>query len=384
MKDIIILGSTGSIGKQTLNVVRRYPERFNVIGLSCEKNIDLLEEQIREFHPKYAAVFDEKSGAELKKRIGNKGTDIIFGKDAPAYLAGVDEGELAVSAQVGISGLLPTVEAIKKGKSIALANKETLVTGGEYVMDLAREKGIYIYPVDSEHSAIWQALHFKKADGSVRKLILTASGGAFRDTPYEQLEYVTAKDALNHPTWNMGAKVTVDSATMMNKGLEVIEAMRLFDMPENRIDVVIHKESVIHSMVEYNDNSIIAEMSLPSMEIPIALALTYPERVESAVDPIDFAALSSLTFSAPDMRKFRCLALAREVARAGGLSGVVLNGANEVLVGFFLDGIIKYLDIPYYIERTLENFKWDGEVTPESILDTDKRVREYVKSVVSR
>lgn len=384
MKDIIILGSTGSIGRQTLNVIRRYPDRFNVVGLSCGGNIDILEEQIKEFRPKYVAVADEKRGCELKKRIGNIGVEVIFGNDAPTSLAGISEGETVVSAQVGISGLMPTVEAIKKGKNIALANKETLVTGGEYVMDLAKEKGVEIYPIDSEHSAIWQSLHFRKADKSVKKLILTASGGAFRDTPYEKLESVRAVDALKHPTWNMGAKVTIDSATMMNKGLEIIEAMRLFDMPEDKIDVVIHKESIIHSMVEYSDNSLIAEMSLPSMEIPIALALTYPDRVESNVSEIDFASLTSLSFSSPDMRKYRCLSLAREVARRGGLSGTVLNGANEALVEFFLSGIIKYLDIPYYIERTLEEFKTDGDMTPESILDTDKRVREYVKSVVSR
>lgn len=384
MKDIIILGSTGSIGRQTLNVVRRYPDRFNVIGLSCGSNIESLEKQIMEFHPRYVAVADEKSGIELKKRIGNIGVEVIFGSDAPTYLAGISEGEEVVSAQVGISGLMPTVEAVKHGKDIALANKETLVTGGEYVMRLAKEKKVNIYPVDSEHSAIWQSLHFEKADKSVKKLILTASGGAFRDTPYGELESVSAKDALKHPTWNMGAKVTIDSATMMNKGLEIIEAMHLFDMPEDRIDVVIHKESIIHSMVEYSDNSLIAEMSLPSMEIPIALALTYPDRVESAVSEIDFASLTSLTFLSPDMRKYRCLSIAREVAREGGLSGTVLNGANEALVEYFLSGIIKYLDIPYYIERTLESFKTDGEMTPESILDTDKRVREYVKSVVSR
>lgn len=382
MKDIIVFGSTGSIGTQTLNIVRRNRDKFNIVGLTCNSNTALLDEQVKEFAPRYVAISDEKKGKEFAS--SHPDIEVIYGNDAASRLADVDEGQLIVAAQVGISGLIPTIKAIKKGKNVALANKETLVTGGEYVMNLAEKMGVQILPVDSEHSAIWQSLHFKKPDSTVKRLILTASGGAFRDYPFIELKRVKVEDALKHPTWNMGAKVTIDSATMMNKGLEVIEAKHLFNMDVDNISVVIHKESIIHSMVEYTDNSVMAEMSYPSMELPIALALTYPERVDSEIPSIEWQKLKTLSFTQPDMRKYRCLTLAIEAAKMGGLSTVVLNAANEVLVEMFLKRLINYLDIPYHIERTLNDFKVDGPITPESIIDCDSRVRSFVLNTVKR
>ena len=382
MKEIIIFGSTGSIGTQTLNIVRRNMDKFKVVGLSCNSNTELLGEQVKEFCPKYVAISDEAAGKAFSSE--HPEVEVIYGEDAPCKLASVPEGELIVAGQVGISGLMPTIEAIKNRKNVALANKETMVTGGDYVIPLAKKYGVEIYPVDSEHSAIWQSCHFNTADKAIKKLILTASGGSFRDYTLEQLEDVTVEQALQHPTWTMGAKVTIDSATMMNKGLEVIEAKQLFGVGIDDIEVVIHKESIVHSMVEYVDNTVIAELSYPSMELPIALALTYPEHIESAVPSIDWKKLASLSFAKPDMKKYKCLDLAIKAGREGGLRPVVLNAANEVLVEMFLKGLIKYLDIPYYIERTLGEFCVEGIVCPESIVDCDKRVREYVRNSVKR
>ena len=380
MKDIIIFGSTGSIGTQTLNIVRRNRDKFRVVGMSCNNNTALLEEQVREFTPRYVAISNEEKGKEFA--LSHPDIEVMYGDNAPVELAGITEGELIVAGQVGISGLLPTIEAIKHGKNIALANKETMVAGGDYVIPLAKRYGVDIYPVDSEHSAIWQSMHFKVGDNAIKKIVLTASGGAFRDTPLSELENVTLGEALQHPTWSMGAKVTIDSATMMNKGLEVIEAKQLFGVDIDNIEVVIHKESIVHSMVEYVDNTVMAELSYPSMELPIALALTYPQRIAGAVPSIDWGQLRSLSFEKPDMKKFRCLDLAIKAGKEGGLRPVVLNGANEVLVQMFIDGLIKYLDIPYYIERTLDEFAVDGIVCPESIIDCDRRVRAFVRDRV--
>ena len=303
MKEIIIFGSTGSIGTQTLNIVRRNRDKFKVVGMSCNSNTELLAEQVREFEPKYVAISDESAGKAFK--MEHSDIEVMYGEGAPVELANIDEGEIIVAGQVGVSGLLPTIAAIKAGKNIALANKETMVTGGDYVVPLAKRYGVEIYPVDSEHSAIWQSCHFDSNDKAIKKIILTASGGSFRDYTMSELENVTVEQALKHPTWNMGAKVTIDSATMMNKGLEVIEAKYLFDVPIDDIEVVIHKESIVHSMVEYVDNTVMAELSYPSMELPIALALTYPQRIEGAVPSIDWRKLGSLTFTSPDLKKYK-------------------------------------------------------------------------------
>ncbi len=307
MKEIIILGSTGSIGRQTLDIVKTYPNLFRVVGMSCNSNIQLFNKQIAEFKPQYVFVND-KSAREKCELNGA----VMLGSSEE--LVSVPLGSIVVTAMVGISGLLPTICAIKAGKDIALANKETLVAGGDLVMALAKEKGVNIFPVDSEHSAIWQSSNYGKAK-DIKNLILTASGGAFRGKTKEQLLNVKASDALKHPTWNMGAKVTIDSSTLMNKGLEIIEAKHLFNMPAEKISVVIHKQSIIHSLVTYNDNSVIAELSYPDMRIPIQLALTYPLKIGTKLPELDLTSVGSLTFEKPDLNVFPCLEIAMQCAK---------------------------------------------------------------------
>ena len=374
MKSITILGSTGSIGRQALEVVDAYPQKFQVIGLCCNCN-RLIIDQIRKYSPKHVAVKD----TNLAKEIANIFPEIKVYEGGE----GIDElaqikVDLVLNALVGISGLSPTLKAINVGSNIALANKETLVAGGELVIPLAKKKGVEILPVDSEHSAIWQSLTAK----NVSRILLTASGGAFRDWTKKQLEDATAKDALKHPNWNMGAKVTIDSATLMNKGLEIIEAMRLFGVDCEHIKVLIHRQSVVHSMVEYEDGSVIAQMSYPDMRLPIQIALLYPERGEYAFEKFDFIG-KSLTFEDVDEDRFPCLSIAKYCAKEGGIAPVVMNSANEIAVNAYLDNKIKFYDIPYYVGIALKEF-YQGQriINEEQIYEVDFKVRAYVKDLI--
>lgn len=347
MKKVAIIGSTGSIGKQTLNVIRRHSDKFSVVSLAGGENVQLLLEQVKEFAPRVATLKNQIEG-NLPKH-----TEFFFGENA--YLnAVVDEADIVVVALVGYSGIHAVLECIKKGKTIALANKESLVVGGSLVMQMAREKGVKIFPVDSEHSAIWQALSFD-FNKPFSKIILTASGGAFRDYTAKQLETVTAKDALRHPNWLMGDKITVDCATMVNKAFEVIEAKWLYNAPFEKIDTVIHRESIVHSMVEFEDGSVIAQMGVPSMELPIQLALTYPERLLSGVERLDLKKVGSLTFREVDNAKYPCFKLITDCAKQGGTLTAVANGANERAVELFLKDQIKYTDIYSAIDNALNS-----------------------------
>ena len=348
MRRLSILGSTGSIGKQTLEVCRKAPADFTVEGLSCGSDTETLYEQIKEFSPKAAAVSDEAKGAELARRLKEEGihTEIYTGEDASSVIAQLDDCNTVVGAIVGFAGLEPVYRAILSGKTIALANKETLVAGGDFIMPLAKEKGVDILPVDSEHSAIWQCL--RNGDNkNLDRILLTASGGPFRGMKREDLESVTAEKALNHPTWKMGGKITIDSATMMNKGLEIIEAHHLFGVDVDKIDVVVHPQSVVHSMVRLKDGSVLAQMGRPSMILPILVALYYPQRgpaVSRPFDPFE-AGCNNLSFEKCDTEVFRLVGLAYEVGRKGGLLPAVMNAANETAVMSFLAGNIGFTDI---------------------------------------
>ncbi len=367
MKEIIILGSTGSIGRQTLDIVRNYPDLFNVVGMSCNSNIELFNRQIAEFKPEYVFVNDKDS--RLKCELC--GAVMLESSES---LASINKGQIVVTAMVGISGLLPTIAAINSGKDIALANKETLVAGGEIVIKLAKEKGVNIYPVDSEHSAIWQSSNYGKAK-DIKGLILTASGGAFRGKSKKELENVKAIDALKHPTWNMGAKVTIDSATLMNKGLEIIEAKHLFNISAEKISVVIHKQSIIHSLVTYNDNSVIAELSYPDMRLPIQLALTYPSKIDTKLPELDLAEVAKLTFEKPDLNTFPCLGIAMECAKKGGYYPTIMNGANEIAVQAFLNDKIGFYDIPDIIEKAINKCETQKPVTLDGVFEIDNMAR---------
>ena len=373
MKSVVILGSTGSIGTQTLDVIAAYPEKFEVKALVCSKNISLLKEQIDRFHPEAVAVEDEEKAAHLRKQVK---IPVLSGRDGVMQIAAT-KADITLNALVGIGGLEPTLAAIAAGNDIALANKETLVTGGSLVMQAAKDKGVNMLPVDSEHSAIWQCL---KGDKQCKKIILTASGGAFRGYTREMLQNVTAAQALKHPTWNMGVKVTIDSATLMNKGFEVIEAMHLFNMPVEGIDVLIHKQSIVHSMVEFSDGSILAQLSYPDMKLPIQVALNYPERGDVKFSPLDLTA-QPLTFEMPDLDVFPCLKIAMDCAKQGGAAPVILNAADEVLVDYFYRELIKFYDVPYYICKAVDKLAArDFQLTPECIRETDARCREYLIS----
>lgn len=344
MKRISILGSTGSIGTQTLDVVRKYPDRFRVTALSCAGNIGLLEQQIREFHPLTAAVYDEKAANDLRVRTKDLDVRICSGMEGLIEITSQTEADIVVTAIVGMIGIVPTWEAIMAGRDIALANKETLVTAGHLIMDAAREKGVRILPVDSEHSAIFQALQ-GRADSKIRNLWITASGGPFRNMSAEELEKVTVKEALAHPTWQMGPKITIDSATMVNKGLEVMEARWLFDVTPDQIKVVIQPQSVIHSMVEYEDGSVIAQMGVSDMRIPIQYALTYPTHLPSPAKPLDFTALQKLDFATPRNEIFKGLPLAIEALKKGGSMPAVFNAANEWANARFREGLLRFPEI---------------------------------------
>ena len=378
MKKIAILGSTGSIGTQTLDVVRANGD-LEVVGISAGSNITLLEQQIREFHPKFAAVGDEAKAAELRDRVKDLPVKIGSGMDGMIELATMPESEILVTAIVGMIGIRPTVAAMKAGKDIALANKETLVTAGHIIMPLAEECGVQILPVDSEHSAIFQSLNGEKKT-QIDKILLTASGGPFRGKDKAFLKHVQLEDALKHPNWSMGHKITIDSASMVNKGLEVMEAKWLFDVELDQIQVVIQPQSIIHSMVQYKDGAVIAQLGTPDMKLPIQYALYYPERRFLPGDRLDFAALSQITFEKPDMETFYGLKLAYEAGRTGGSLPTVLNAANERAVAMFLDRKIKYLQIPEIIQACMEAHKNIPSPTVEEILKTEQATYEFIKN----
>lgn len=378
MKKIAILGSTGSIGTQTLEVVRENKD-IEVLGLAAGNNIKLLERQIREFHPKMAAVWSEERAKELRENVKDLNIKIVSGMEGLIELSVMEESEILVTAIVGMIGIRPTIEAIKAGKDIALANKETLVTAGHIIMPLAKEYQVAILPVDSEHSAIFQSLQGGQ-EKALHKILLTASGGPFRQKTREELLNIQVEDALKHPNWEMGRKITIDSSTLVNKGLEVIEAKWLFDVSLDQIEVVVHPQSIIHSMVEYVDGAIIAQLGTPDMKLPIRYALYYPERRFLPGDRLDFAALSKLTFEKPDMETFYGLRLAFEAGKEGGSLPTVFNAANELAVSKFLERKIKYLEIPEIIEHCMQAHKTIADPSVDEILQTEQEVYEQIES----
>ncbi len=373
MKKIAILGSSGSIGTQTLQVIDTNG-CAQVQALSVYSNIELLEEQIRKYKPKLAAVVLEDKAAELAVKVADTSTKILSGMDGVISCATLDDVDTVVTAVVGVSGLIPTVEAIKAGKNIALANKETLVAGGSIVMPLAKEKGVKILPVDSEHSAIFQSCNGDSR--KLKKILLTASGGPFFGKKREEIYNMTPEQALKHPNWSMGAKVTIDSSTLMNKGLEVIEASHLFDLDVDDIKVIVQPQSIIHSMVQYEDNSVIAQLSAPDMKLPISYALTYPERAYCGTEEIDFYKLGQISFAQPDTETFPCLEYAYRAQRAGGTLPAVMNGANEIAVAGFLKKEICYGNIPEIIYEVMEQHTNVQSPTLEDILQADKWARD--------
>ena len=380
-KKISVLGSTGSIGKQTLEVVRNHRDKFEIIAISANKSIDILLSQIDEFKPKYVAVYDEESFLKLKSILKDKNIEVFCGIEGLKIITSLDEIDDVVTAIVGMIGLLPTLEAIKNKKDIALANKETLVCAGELVMNEARKYGVNIFPVDSEHSAIFQALNGEN-NKEIEKIILTASGGPFRGKKKGELINVTKNEALKHPNWSMGQKISIDSSTLMNKGLEVIEARWLFDIPYSKIDVLVHPQSIIHSMIEFVDTSVIAQLGVPDMKLPIQYALTYPNRIDSNFEKLNLSKIKSLTFEEPDLDTFPCLKLAYETLKLGKTYSLVLNSSNEVLVEEFLKGNIKFYDIPKYIEKELEKHNGISNPTLDDILQIDFTTRNNIKEMI--
>ncbi len=379
IKNISILGSTGSIGTQTLDVARNLGLQVN--ALSAHSSIELLEEQIREFKPRLAVVFEEAKAKELRLSIADTSTKVLSGMDGLLELAG-DDSDLMVNAIVGMVGLAPTLEAINSGKDIAFANKETLVAGGELVMNAVKEHNVKLLPVDSEHSAIFQCLQAAPPSKEIKKILLTASGGPFFGKTTDQLRDVTVEQALAHPNWSMGAKITIDSATMMNKGLEIIEAAWLFDTDPDDIEVVVHRESIIHSMIEFTDNSVLAQLGMPDMRIPIQYAITYPERYPSPVAELDWTKLSRMTFYSADDTTFKCLAACKKAMKKGGLYPAVANGANEVANRLFRDRKISFLDIGELVTSAVDNIDVTSAACLDDVLRADKAAREYVYSQI--
>ena len=374
MKSLIILGSTGSIGTQALEVCER--QGYKVNGLAAGGNIELLEKQARKFGVKAVAVFDSEKAKDLEIKLKDTDIKVLSGADGVCELSQM-QGDIVLNSIVGIAGLRPTLAAIESGKDIALANKETLVTGGEIVNRKAYEKGVKILPVDSEHSAIFQSLQ-GAPKGSLKKILLTASGGPFYGKKISDLENVTVKDALNHPNWSMGAKITIDSATLMNKGLEVIEAVHLFGLPAKDIEVLVHRQSIVHSGVELTDGAVIAQLGTPDMRLPIQYALTYPERSDFSFEKLSLSDIGTLTFEKPDTETFRLLPLCIEAITDGGLKPTAVNGANEQAVKLFLEGKIKFLQIQELVEKALLSTQNKSDFTVEDIFETDKLARECV------
>ena len=383
MKTLAILGSTGSIGVQTLEIVARYPERFRVAALAGGKNIQRMEEQIRRFQPDLASVGNEGHARQLRQNLSSFPTRILSGIDGLMEVATCPEARMVVSALVGSVGLLPTLAAAKEGKQIAIANKEALVMAGEILVKEIRDRGASLLPIDSEHSAIFQVLAGHRKE-EIRRIILTASGGPFLNTPPEDLERVTPRQALNHPQWRMGKKVTVDSASLMNKGLEVIEARWLFGVPAEQIEVLIHPQSIVHSMIEYIDGSVIAQMALPDMRGPIAYALSYPERLDLGHPSLNLLETGPLTFNAVDGERFPALGLAYRALRTGGTLPAVLNAANEVAVEAFLGGRLEFLKVPRVIQKTMKNHKPLRLNSVEDILQAHSWAREEAQEILDR
>lgn len=384
MKHISILGATGSIGVSTLNVIENNPSRFRVTALTGARNVALLSEQIEKFHPRIAAVIDREHAEMLRENLGgSRGTEILWGIEGYREAAAATDADMVVSAMVGAAGLLPTIDAIEAGKDIALANKETMVMAGDLVMRRAGSKGVRIVPVDSEHSALFQCLEGHRKD-EVRRIILTASGGPFRETPSERLAHVSVQDALDHPTWNMGKKITIDSASMMNKGLEVIEARWLFGVDGDNIDIVIHPQSIVHSMVEYLDGTIMAQMGVADMRIPISYALSYPERVASSDMRLDLCRGGRLEFFAPDYEKFPNLRHAYAALRQGGTMPAAMNAANEEAVEGFIDGRIGFTDMPRVVEKTMDAHRPSDAGSVDDILAADAWARREAGSIIER
>ncbi len=381
MRHLAILGSTGSIGQSTLDVVARHPERFAVVGLAEGHDVALLAKQIAEFKPRVVSVRDAAAARELAGLLGAHRPEILFGIEGAAQVAAMPEAHTVVSAIVGAAGLVPTMAAIRAGKTIALANKETMVVAGSLVTKLAREKNVAIIPVDSEHSAIFQSLIGHRRE-DVRRIILTASGGPFLRATREEIAAATPEKALRHPRWSMGAKITIDSASLMNKGLEVIEARWLFDAPAGQIGVVVHPQSVVHSMVEYVDGCVVAQMGVPDMRAPIAYAIAYPERVESGIETLELAQVGSLTFEEPDRGRFPCLGLAFEAIEAGGSAPAVLNAANEIAVAAFLEKRVGFMDIPRIVRETMEALPPQPFASIEEIVEIDRRAREKARTFI--
>lgn len=383
MKKIAILGSTGSIGQNSLNVISRFPDEYRVSYLVVHKNIDLLQKQIEKYSPRAVAVIDEYAGSLLKKQL-NCSTEVFTGPASVEELVQQNDIDIVISSLVGFAGLKPTIKAIEAGKTIALANKETLVVAGEIIMDLVRKNNVSIVPVDSEHSAILQCLTGEK-HSSVAKVILTASGGPFLNTSLEMLQSVTVDEALNHPNWRMGNKITIDSATLMNKGLEVIEAHHLFGLEPEKIEVVIHPQSIIHSMVEFIDGSVKAQLGVPDMKIPIQYALTYPDRSNSNYERVNFIQTGTMEFREPNLERFPCLRLAQEAMYEGGTMPTVLNAANEIAVQAFLQNEISFMQIPACIEWAMSKhttiLKPSLTIIEETDEETRKQVRSFIESI---
>jgi 1-deoxy-D-xylulose-5-phosphate reductoisomerase len=379
MKKVLILGSSGSIGVNSLNVIRKFPEKFKISGLSVNSKIDVLEQQIKEFQPEFVVVTNETKAKELKSNIGNV-CKVYSGYDELLKLAAQSDYDILIGAIVGFAGLAPTLEAIKRGKRIALANKETLVVAGELVTKIVLENNAEILPVDSEHSAIYQCLVGENLN-EVEKLILTASGGPFLNKEKSFFENATVDEALNHPNWKMGSKISIDSATMMNKGLEVIEAHWLFGLPVEKISVVMHPQSIIHSMVQFVDGSIKAQLGLPDMKLPIQYALTFPERLENDFKRTNLPDIKNLSFFEPDFNKFECLKLAFDVIKTGGTAPCILNAANEVAVEKFINKKIKFSQISQLINKALNKIVNHSDPDIETIFDCDRKTREFVNNI---
>lgn len=381
MKGIALLGSTGSIGTQSLDVCRMHG--YRVVCLTANRRVDLMEAQIREFRPDLVSMMDPVAADDLRTRVADTATKVLSGMDGLIECATYSGADTVLNAVVGMVGLQPTLAAIQAKKTLALANKETLVAGGHLVTNTAKAYGVDILPVDSEHSAIFQCLQGSPEKGAVKKLILTASGGPFFGKTLTELENVTAADALKHPNWDMGAKITIDSATMMNKGLEFIEAKWLFDMPIDAIDIVVHRESVVHSAIAYQDNSVIAQLGVPDMRIPIQYALTYPQRLPSPVQELSLVDYGKLTFYAPDYDTFRCINVCKDAIAAGGLRPAAANGANEESVRLFLNGKIKFTDIAVLNRAAMEACPQVADYTLDDVLQADRAARDYVIEAVS-